>query len=413
MSDTNLASHPDHVNIGPCILGLYNETSDHLVLAGKFDNIVLDKLDPANVFMQEVVNGQNVNSKGQPTFCGFQVKGRMVETLDPNTVYLAMKNCGTPVQQDDCTIKTATEDYTAYPGRCIKLVHKAGFYSTDTLPGPAAVAGTAAGAGGTIPTDGYHFVVTCMYGTTESAYTESAEVDVTLGEVVTLTITPPAGVVPDSYRVYAYDDAEERVDATLIAGLSVDFADPGEDVVIIFSDMPRTGAAYPGDATGSFTITDAESTEFTVTDDYTIDTSCGIVCFPADTTVEQGEQITITYAYRTNPFVSMSIGPSETLPPYVHPVLIGLKSDDRADGRPRGYEIDLWKVLASSGWSWDLSTLTFEGGFDFTWEVLMSEKTLNHGRIVLFNRHLESYDLANLAALTDWANGPGCEDADS
>ena len=148
MSDTNLASHPDHVNIGPCIFGLMNEVTDHLVITGKFDNVTFDKLDPVNVFMTEVVSGQNVNSKGQPTFCGYQVKGRMAETLDPNIVYLAMKNCGIPIQQDNCTIRTAVEDYTAYPGRCIKLIHKAGFYSTDALPGPVSVTGVAGGAGG-------------------------------------------------------------------------------------------------------------------------------------------------------------------------------------------------------------------------------------------------------------------------
>lgn len=411
MSDTNLASHPDHVGIGPCTLALMNEVTDHLVIIGKVDNVMLDKLDPANVFMTEVVSGQNVNSKGQPTFCGYQVKGRMVETLDPNTVYLAMKNCGVPVMQDNCTIRTAVEDYTAYPRRCIKLKHKEGFYSTDALPGPDAVAGVAGGAGGTIPTDGYFFVVTCMYGTTESAFTESLVVNVNMGEVVTLTITPPSGVVPDSYRIYFYNDAQVRADATLLLDLAA--APIGPNIIVVFDDLPLTGDPYPGDATGSFIVADAEGNAFTITDDFTIDITCGIVCFPTNTSIGQGERITITYTYRTNPYVSMSIGPSDTLPPYVHPVLIALKNDDRADVRPRGVEIDLWKVLASSGWSWDLSTLTFESGFDFTWEVLMSEHTLNHGNITLFNRHLESYDLSNFAALTDWANGPGCADVES
>ncbi len=412
MSDSNLTSHPEFPHIGPVSLGLMNEVTDHLVVIGKLDNIIFAKMDPVNVFMTEVISGQNVNSIGQPTFCGYQVTGTLREVLDPNTAYLAMKNCGTPIQQDDCTIRTAVEDYTAYPGRCIKLKHNVGFYSTDALPEPEAVAGTAGGAGGTIPTDGYYFVVTCMYGTTEGDYEESAIVNVVLGEVVTLTITPPTGVTPDSYRIYAYNDAETRADATLMAVLIVELVAPG-DVVIIFTELPTTGDAYPGDATGSFTVADSEGTEYTVTDDFTVDLSCGIICFPTTGDIGQGELITITYTYHTNPYVEMSIGPSDTLPPYVHPVLIALKNDDRAAVRPRGVEIELWKVLASSGWSWDLSTLTFENGFDFTWDVLMSEHTLNHGKITLFNRHLASYDLSNFAALTDWANGPGCEDVES
>lgn len=412
MSDTNLASHLEHVHIGPCIFGLMNEVTDHLVLVGKFDNIMLDKLDPMNVFVQEVVNGQTVNSKGQPTFCGFQVKGRMVETLDPNIVYLAMKNCGIPTQQDDCTIRTAVEDRIAYKGRCIKLTHNAGFYSTDALPGPAGAVSVAGGAGGTIGSDTYTFAVTCMYGSTEGDYTESAPLPVILGEVVTLTITPPADVNPDSYKIYVYSiGATTRALSNLVLTITVDPVD--DEFAVVFNDLPRTGALYPGDATGSFIVADAEGTEFTIDVDYTIDVSCALVCFPSGSDIGEGERVTITYTYRTNPYVTMSIGPSETLPPYVHPVLIALKSDDRADSRPRGFEIDLWKVLASAGWSWDLSTLTAESGFDFTWEVLLSEKTLNHGKITLFNRHLENYDLSNLGALTEWANAPGCEDVES
>lgn len=412
MSDTNLASHPDHVPIGPCVLGLMNEVTDHLVLIGKVDNITFDKLDPVNVFMTETVSGQNVNTKGQPTFCGYQVTGRFKELLDPNTAYLAMKNCGTPVQQDDCTIRTAVEDYTAYKGRCIKLLHKSGFYSTDALPGPATMAGVAGGAGGTIGTDTYTFVGTCMYGSTESDYTESDPLPVVLGEVVTLTITPPVGINPDSYKIYVYSiGATTRASSNLVLTIVVDPID--DEFAVVFNELPRTGETYPGDATGSFTVTDSEGTEYTVNDDFTIDISCGIVCFPTAGDIGEGERITITYTYRTNPYVSMSIGPSDTLPPYAHVVLVALKNDDRADIRPRGFEIELRKVLASSGWSWDMSTLTFESGFDFTWEVLMSEHTLNHGTITLHNRHLESYDLSNFAALTEWANGPGCEDVES
>ena len=411
MSDTNLLSHPTHVHIGPCSLCLMNEITDHLVIIGKVDNITLNKLDPQNVFLTEVIDGQVVNTEGQPTFCGFQVTGRLKEVLDPNTAYLAMKNCGVPSVNSGCTIKTATEDYHAYPNRCIKLKHNVGFYSTDALPGPDSVVAAAGGVGGTIPTDGYTLVVTCMYGTTESDYTESNLVNVVLGERVTATITKPTGVTPDAYRIYVYNDAETRADATLLVEMSVLLPyGGGSSFIVVFDAFPRTGDLYPGDAAGSFSIVDSDGNTLVANTDYTIDTSCALVCFPVGTSLEEGELITITYTYRSNPYVSMSIGPTATLPPYVHPVLIALKADDRAESRPRGVEINLWKVLASSPWSWDLSSINFESGFDFTWEVLLSEKTLNHGKIEIINRHVESYDLSNPLALTEWSNAAGCED---
>jgi len=408
MSDTNLRSHPQHAHIGPASLCLYNEITDHLRIIGKVDNIILNKLDPTNVFLTEVIDSQTVNTEGQPTFCGFQLAGTLREVLEPSIAYLMMKDCGIPTQESGCSIKTATEEYIAYPGRCIKLKHNAGFYSTGALPGPDAVTAAAGGVGGTIPTDGYYLVVTCMYGTTESEYTESNLVNVVLGEMVTVTITPPTGLTPDSYRVYVYNDAETRADATLLVEAFMGAIDP---IIIVFDDFPRTGALYSGDATASFIIEDSDENVLVANTDYTVDTSCGVVCFPLTGDVEEGELLTVTYTYRSNPYVEMSIGPSATLPNYVHPVILALKNDDRAEVRERGVELHLWKVLPASAWSWDLSTLSFESGFDFTWDVLFSEKNFNHGKITLINRHLENYDLANLGALTDWANAAGCDES--
>jgi hypothetical protein len=389
---------------------LYNEATDHLVIIGKVDNINFTKLDPQNQFSTDVISGQMVNSDGQPTFCGFQLKGKFVEVLDPNTVYLMMKNCGTPTLSPDCSIRTAVEDYIAYKDRAIKLKHNVGFYGVGALPPPEMVTGVAFGAGGTIPTDDYIFVVTCMYGETESAHeltSTPTEIAVIVGQKVLLTITPPTDGIPDAYKIYIYNDGETIADATLLLTIPSPGTDP---VYVIIDEAGRTGALYPGDADSSFSIEDSEGNIFNPGDDYTVDYSCATVIFEEDGDLEDGEKVTITYTYRVNPNIEMSIGPMLRLPPYVHPVIIALKSDDRAVIRPRGVEIDLWKVLASSDWNWDLSSLNYESGYEFTWDVLLSEKTLNHGRIQLFNRHLVAYPLENLATLTDWANGPGCEE---
>lgn len=403
MSDTNHTSHPDNVHIGPARLCLYDEVHDHLVVPGKVTTIGFEKLDPAIVFQTDVISGKEVEVQGRATEDKYRLKGKFVETYDPNTLHLMMKNCGTPSVNDECTIATVTEEYHVYNDRSIILVHNNGFYGTGALPPPQNLDDQVIDGGGSIPEGEYAIVVTPVYGDTEGNYEEIPTIVIGAGQSLLVTWDPPSGGVPDSYKVYEYvlfEGTGNRDDANLIletndtSGFFTSFTDLGD---------------YPGDAVGSFIVADKNDVPYTSGTDYTVDSSCGAVFFPSTGSIENGQSVWITYSYRINENVSMSIGPARINPKLVRPVILAFKDDDRTSPNARGIEIELWKVLAESGWNLDMSALNWDSGFEFTWPVLCSEYTMNHGQVTTFNRHFISYDLFDLATLTNWNNADACE----
>jgi len=68
---------------------------------------------------------------------------------------------------------------------------------------PAGVTAVAGGTGGTIPTGNYYYAVASVNDDGESIAAYSAVCAVTLGQVVTVTVTVPAGgTMPTGYRIY-------------------------------------------------------------------------------------------------------------------------------------------------------------------------------------------------------------------
>ena len=400
MTDSNHTSHPENVHIGPGRLCFYDEVHDHLIIPGKVENIIFDKLDPANVFQMDVINGRQVEVQGQATEDKYRLNGKFVEALDPNTLYLMMKNCGTHTLDALCSIKTVTEEYHVYDDRSIILAHNNGFFGTAALPAPQNLAAQLIAGGGTITPRQYGIVVTAVYGETESDYDEISPT-VALNESLLVTWDPPSGGVPDSYKVYEYNwGAETRADADLIlettdtSGFFTSFTDLGD---------------YPGDAIGSFIVADTNDVPYTAGTDYSVDASCSLTTFPSTGSITNGQTVRITYSYRENENVSMSIGPAKTNPKLVRPVILAFKDDDRTSPNARGIEIELWKTLSESGWSLDISALNFDSGFEFAWPVLCSEYKMNHGMVTTFNRHYITYDVFDLAKLTNWHNADACE----
>ena len=408
MTDSNHTSHPENVHIGPGRLCFYDEVHDHLIIPGKVENIIFDKLDPANVFQMDVINGRQVEVQGQATEDKYRLNGKFVEALDPNTLYLMMKNCGTHTLDALCSIKTVTEEYHVYDDRSIILVHNNGFFGTAALPAPTNLLATkVTGVPETIPDVGYGMVVTAVYGETEGTY---AEVLVTMNvdESLLLTWDPPSGGTPDSYKVYMYLTASEtRADSGLVLETN-DTSAFFTEFTFIF-EGGAAGDDYPGDATGSFIIADTNDVPYTAGTDYTVDSSCALVTFPSTGSITNGQTVRITSSYRENENVSMSIGPAKTNPKLVRPVILAFKDDDRTSPNARGIEIELWKTLSESGWSLDISALNFDSGFEFAWPVLCSEYKMNHGMVTTFNRHYITYDVFDLAKLTNWHNADACE----
>lgn len=403
MSKTNITKHPDFAHIGSAVLSLYDEMNDLLVVTGKADDLVLRKAVTLEA-LTEIVNGVAVESKAQPVSEAYTLTGRLVETLDPNTQYLMLKNCGTPAKTGTCGIGTEKEKVQMFAGRQIKLKRESGFYGAGALPAPQAVSAGKFGTGGGISTGTYTFTVTAVYDGTEGAYKDSNSLAVTLGECIALTIVPPgagASPTPNFFRVYVAKSPQTRQEAKLILETNT---------TNVFFSTWTLGTTYPGDQDSSFTVTD-ETGEITYDAgvDYSIDESCAMFCLEEGGAIADGQWVIVQYTYYTNPYVEMTIGPSGRLPKYVHPVILSFHDDDREPPVGRGVEIHLWKVVADSGWDWELSRMDFGGGFNFEWKVLLSEQHLNHGYIWTFHRQFSGFGLIDFANLTKWSNAPTCE----
>lgn len=394
------------VHIGPASLCLYDETDDLLVVIGKVDNIRLAKTIAEIATLKEIVSGVQVETRGQPTSEEYRLRGLLTETLDPNTQRLVMKNCGTPAVTGSCTIGTVTEEVQMFYDNQHILKYNNGFYGTGILPGALAVGGTTYGAGGTIPNGTYVFTVVPVYDGTAGASLSSAGVVTVMGDNIAFVITHPAGIDPDEWMIYVHDTsvAETIANATLIATIP---ATP-DGTSIIFSSWIR-GDLWPGEAAGAFTVYDeAGATEYDVGDDFTIDSSCAMFCLADDGEINDGEWVRITYNYYRNPVVDMTIGPSNHLPKYVHPVILAFNDDDRDIPVGKGVEIHLYKVLANSAWEWDLSSLNYESGFEFEWVVLFDRRYMHHGHIYTFHRQFSSFGLKDFADLTELTNAANC-----
>lgn len=395
------------VHIGPASLCLYDEVNDLLAVIGKVDNIRLAKIVPEIATMKEIVNGIEVESRGQPIGEQYRLRGLLTETLDPNTQHLVMKNCGTPSVTNECTIDTIEEQVQMFYDNQHILKYNNSFVGTGILPGAQAVVGTAFGTGGTIPTGTYVFTVVPIYGGTRGASLSSAGVGVTLGQNVGLVITHPAGIQPDAWYIYVHDTAlgETLVDADLVAAQAATY---GTNTSVIFSSWVR-GDNWPGEATGTFIVTDSTgAVVYSVGTDFTIDASCAMFCLVDGGAIEDGQWVHITYNYYKNPSVDMTIGPSGRLPKYVHPVILAFKDDDRETPVGKGVEIHLYKVLANSGWEWDLSSLNYESGFEFEWVVLLDRRYMHHGHIYTYHRQFSSFQLKDFSALTQWSAAENC-----
>lgn len=402
MTDTNIHLHPDNVQIGPAVLALWDEVNDHLVNIGKIDDIVLGK-NVEMKFLTEFISGVEHRVEGRPVSENWTLKGKFAETLNPNTQRLFFKNCGTPTVDPGCILQTITEKVQMYRGVQQFLRGNIGFPGDIALPPPATVSGSVFGAGATIPTATYVVVVTAVYDGVEGDFAESAGIALNVGQNLVVAITAPAGVTPDKYRVYTY---RSSLGETRLANA---FLQIETSATTFFLTTRATASAYPGDATGSVVVTDVTGTiTYTPSTDYTIDPTCAMVCLVDAGAVDDGQYILITYAVYRNPRVSMSLGPGDRIPKYVHPVILSFKDDDRVTPVGRGVEIHLYKVLADTGFEWNLSKMDWDTGWAFEWNCLVDPRRRKVGDVYTYHRQFTYYALDDLAGLTEFVNQVPC-----
>ena len=403
MSNTNIEKHPDFVHIGPAVMKFYDETNDWLVDLGRVTELVLRKtVDKA--YQTSVYNGVLVQNKSQSVSENWELSGKFVETLDPNTGYLAFKNCGTPSVTTACALTTITDLLQVFSGRCRVLTGNQGFYGVGVLPAPTGTVVAINPPAGTLAAGAMDVYIQAVYdgGGTSNPVLISAALVVAGGESIYIAITPPASGTPDSYNIYVQEVGD--LAATLYLNTS------STDVVIT---TPVTGGAtVPADATTSLVVTSEDGlTTYVLDTDYTIETSCAGICILPDGDICDGQWINITYSYWANPKSSMSIGPSDRIPKYAHPVIMAFKNDSRVIPAAKGVEIHLWKTDFDFGFDWDLSSLNFDSGFAFTVPVLFSETDLNHGEVSVLSERFECYALKDLRALTQYSTQTSCEGA--
>lgn len=404
MSDSNLTKHPDDVHIGPARVMLLDETNDWLVDLGKTDEVTLSKaIERAS--LMEIFNGVAVTTKSQSIGESYNLSMKLSETLDPNTQYLVFKNCGTPSLNPICSLRQIKEFMpNVYKGRSRVLSGNAGFYGTGVLPPPAAVTtDDLDDPTGGLDADTYSVYVIAVYeGGAVSNAVAGTPVGITGTESLMIEITPPAdGSLPDHYDIYIAGAGE--VPNYYLWGSSY-------GGIVIFTDNVTGGALMPADGASSFTVTSEDGlTTYDAGVDYTIDPSCAKISFLADGALCDGQAVLVTYSQIIDPFTTMSIGPSDRVPKFAHPVIIAMKKDDRETPAGRGLEIHLWKVDLESGWDWVLSALNYDSGFNLTCPVLFSELDLNFGEVYTYHRQFTCYNLYDLRALTEYSQAASCD----
>lgn len=409
MSNTNIEKHPDFVHIGPAVMKFYDETNDWLIDLGRVSELVLRKtVDKA--YNTSVYNGVLVQNKAQSVSENWELSGKFVETLDPNTQYLVFKNCGVPSVNNNCVLTTISEKIQVFSGRCRVLTGNQGFYGTGVLPAPSSVVvddlDVPPGAGFEI--GDYHVIVKAKYqgGGTSNGVEDGEVIDMTATKSLYVHINPPAsGAIPDSYDIYVSAPSEVPNYFFWANTTSTD---------VVFIAPVTGGAALPADGGASLVVSlgppaGTPDVTYELDVDYTIDISCAGLCILPDGDICDGQWVKVTYSYWADPSVSMSIGPSDRIPKYAHPVIMAFKNDSRETPAAKGLEIHLWKTDFDFGFEWDLSSLNFDSGFAFTVPVLFSETDLNFGEVAVLSERFECFALKDLRALTQYSSQSSCE----
>jgi hypothetical protein len=402
---TNIPRNATYKHSGPVRLAFIDDTNDRAYVTSQVENFHIVEGDPALAMNKGILNRRDVALGVVETNYELNVSGMFVETQDPDALYLFLKNCGTPIKTD-CSIQTVIEVYKAYRYAVIWLMHADGFFGTGVLPPITGLEGQDVPyAGSSVTPRNYHIFIVPYYGNTPGEQSSVIEVEVEADEGLLLNWDQVVGGQPTEFYIYTFNDGQTEDDALLRA-----IVDGGATSIFFWEELPNLGT-YPGDSTGSFSVINDDTEEvYESGTDYIVDTTCGKIQIPEDTTIPDGANVRITYSWRANPSIQMSIGPAEYNPLYMHIQAAALHADDRNPASVEGVVVDFWKVAITRNWDWDVSARDFTAGFTFNWPVMYHEYSGNHGQITAYNKHNEGYEIIVPGTISQFHNQAPCGD---
>lgn len=256
--------------------------------------------------------------------------------------------------------KTAAQDISTsealrlYGTDYTELAHPFGILNGG-LPPVTGLSASAGGAGGNIlPGSYYYWVVPYVRDGAEERLGQVArtsQVNVSAGQLVTLSFNPPVGYQPDGYKIVY------TLLSTLTSPLLLVVSSPQDTEVVISSHQGATPIAFQFDD-GVIVVKSYDGQEtFIAGNDYVIDVLRGLLKRVAGGAIGDGERVVVSYSYRRPPSVSTPLGDCVELERYRKLKLTQLAPNDANAGsdlspatwQETGVEFEFGKVNVASG----------------------------------------------------------------
>jgi len=380
MATSQYSYHPYHT-IGAATLLLWDGAAGGGAGAWR----QLGKVADAAVLMTTEQVGKELTIKGltQPVARRnrakrYSVTFRMLEDANPLTLDLlysegAMQSAGaSELVATSEVLRLYATDYT-------ELAHPYGIRSTPPA-GVSGVSASAGGSGGSIPPGTYYYWIVAYFDFggglgLESAPAISGAVNVSSGQKVTITFTPPAGYTPDGYRVY-FNTSNN------LSGAQLAIDGQSGSPVVISSHLGST--IYEAQAAPVEVFSYDGQTQYEAGADYAVDVEKGLLKRLAGGAIDEAQQLLVVYLYERPAGVVTPLGDAVDLERYRRVKLLQLAADDPEPGswRESGVEYEFFKVNVSLNDSrWPFSENDFSEGAAVTWDCLYDSAEAKVGTV--------------------------------
>lgn len=317
------------------------------------------------VVKEEVIKGIREVVDERNLFRRWRLRGRLDENANPDVSKLLFASRADMPQSiyTAFSILQFKEVIKLYGENIVVLSHTSDIISS--LAGGRVVTGVPFDGNGNIAPGTYYYLVTGVYGTTETVYEASAESQAVVvsapKDSVALSWTASSDGLPDKFRIY-----RTTTQGTYGANSFI-----GETTSTNFVDTLATPSA--GAPPSGMYLTKVEkydlSAIYQAGVDYNLDSDKGEIKRIASGSIGEGESVIVTYFYRNNAMVSTNIDPVEASPVYKKVLLIQMEKDK--NGKESGIEIEFYKVNITSGEiGFPFTEDQFNEGVEFEWDCL-------------------------------------------